>query len=216
MYPIVVVLTLICLVQNMILHKQSPGKFSSWVSPNVYFLCAGALLGVPWGLALLLLLDPSMVKISLAVAYGVCGIGMLKQHQHRAVPFDPAKHPVQAFFIGALGGLFGGLTAMPLIPPVLWMRWHHVDKNGQMQLVQRFAFVAQFLAAILSVQATQLIGDDFIWILMCAIPLVLLGGWIGYRVFQRIPSGRHGQLMGLLAMFQSSLTLYMVTMHSTG
>ena len=91
-----------------------------------------------------------------------------------------------------------------------------MDKNGQMQLVQRFAFVAQFLAAILSVQATQLIGDDFIWILMCAIPLVLLGGWIGYRVFQRIPSGRHGQLMGLLAMFQSSLTLYMVTMHSTG
>lgn len=163
--------------------------------PSLWRLGLGALVGVPMGTALLAWADPALMRVllALAVAAGLAILLLAPGARSR----DPRAEAVPA---GVLSGLFGGLAGMAGPPAVaFFMRAGVPAARARASLMLLFFFTS--LTALPGLWAGGLLRAGPAALALSAFPALLLGTWIGGRIFARISDAgwRRAALLALAA-----------------
>ncbi len=144
------------------------------------FILGGAV-GVPLGAALLAYSDPALVRAAvglLLVGYSLYSLA------------KPVFKPVSAGFavdtdIGVLNGLLGGLTGLVGIILVIWCQMRGWSKDVTRATFQIVVLAIAIFAAI-SLAATGSLTAEQGELYLMALPLMLAGTWLGFRLYGRL------------------------------
>jgi uncharacterized protein len=146
-------------------------------------LLLGGLLGIPVGAYALQFLAPAAFAAAFGAFLVAYSVYMLARPNF-AIRRDGGGG-VAAVAVGFCGGITGGAAAFPGAVPTIWCSLRRLPKDAQRGTVQPFILVMQ-LATLGYFSKLGLLGaataETFLW---CA-PAVLLGTWIGLRLFRRI------------------------------
>ena len=147
---------------------------------NVTFLGLGGIFGVPLGAYLLSTLDPSAIKLAIAVLVIPFSVLLLLGHSHRF-----KRNSLGCTIAGFMGGVLGASTSISGPPVVLFL-------VNQGLIKERFVgtLAAYFLVInVLSISAFQSLGiitiDDLIKI-ATSLPTLYLGTYIGVKLLPKI------------------------------
>ena len=140
---------------------------------------AGAVVGVPLGVALLPHLNTDLFKLVLGMILIVCCPAMLLAHRLPRLAFGGRIGDGVA---GAVGGLMGGLGGFPGVVPTLWCTLRGFDKDLQRNVVQNFNLAA--LAATFAVYvASGAVTRDLLPRMAVVLPTLIVPSLLGARVY---------------------------------
>jgi len=140
---------------------------------------AGALVGVPLGVAVLPHLNAELFKLTLGTILVVCCPAMLLAHRLPRVAFGGRLGDGVA---GAVGGLMGGIGGFPGVVPTLWCTLRGFDKELQRTVVQNFNLAA--LAATMAVYvASGAVTRDMLPLFAVVVPALIVPSLLGARVY---------------------------------
>jgi hypothetical protein len=140
---------------------------------------AGALVGVPLGVALLPHLNSGLFKLTLGIILVVCCPAMLMAHRLPRVAWGGRVGDGVA---GAVGGLMGGIGGFPGVVPTLWCTLRGFDKDLQRAVVQNFNLAA--LAATMAVYvASGAVTRDMLPLFAVVVPALIVPSLFGARVY---------------------------------
>jgi uncharacterized protein len=106
---------------------------------------------------------------------------------------------------GFAGGITGGATAFPGAFPTVWCSLRGLSKLEQRGIVQPFILLMQIATLVYFSKLGILASATLTTYLLCA-PAVVLGTWLGLRLFNRIDDKRFRQVI-LLFLLISGATL---------
>lgn len=140
---------------------------------------AGALVGVPLGVAVLPHLNTVLFKLTLGIMLVVCCPAMLLAHRLPRLAFGGRIGDGVA---GAVGGLMGGIGGFPGVVPTLWCTLRGFDKDLQRTVVQNFNLAA--LAATMAVYiASGTVTRDMLPLFAVVVPALIVPSLLGARVY---------------------------------
>src|SRR5262245_41315048 len=117
--------------------------------PTLLPFLLGAVVGVPFGVAVLPHLNTGLFRLTLGLILVVCCPAMLLAHR---LPRITWGWRVGDGVAGAVGGLMGGIGGFTGVVPTLWCTVRGFDKDLQRAVIQNFilAALAATLAAYLA------------------------------------------------------------------
>jgi uncharacterized protein len=163
---------------------------------------AGAALGVPAGVTLLRWSDPHSVRMAVGaflVAYSAYAFAR------------PTLKPISAggkaadAAIGFSNGLLAGVTGLAGILVTIWSGLRGWPKDVQRAVFQPVA-VAIFLMSALWLGATGTVTGETVRLFLIGLPAVILGTWLGFKLFGRIDEGTFRRIV-LALLFVSGVFL---------
>jgi uncharacterized protein len=149
---------------------------------RVWPFIAGGILGVPFGVASLRLLDPQTLKVLLGLLL-IC---------YTAVMLGVRRYPTIAWggkvadgVIGFGGGALGGVAGLSGPLPTIWCGLRGWNADAQRAVYQPFNLT--ILAIALCTHILQGNVTEQVWrlIFMC-IPATILGAYLGIRMYGRV------------------------------
>lgn len=168
------------LLQSLAGLKDSVTLRGTWDGPILKRMVAGAVVGTPFGVALLLVLDPTVTRLAIA-ALILVGLAMLMWKPRAG--FGPPSMPL-AMLAGLVAGLFGGFAAMPGPPAVAYFLTTDTPAIRTRASLIIFFFATSLLALPGLIWGGVVTGPSVVMALI-ALPLMLLGTWAGGRAFAR-------------------------------
>jgi uncharacterized membrane protein YfcA len=163
---------------------------------------AGAALGVPAGVMLLRWSDPRSVRMAvgvLLVAYSAYAFA-----RPTLEPISSGGKAADAA-IGFSNGLLAGVTGLAGILVTVWSGLRGWPKDVQRAVFQPVA-VAIFLMSALWLGATGTVTGDTVRLFLIGLPAVILGTWLGFKLFGRIDEGTFRRIV-LALLFVSGVFL---------
>ena len=163
---------------------------------------AGAALGVPAGVTLLVWSNPKSLRIAVGIvliAYSLYAF------------LRPALKPVTAggraadAAAGFLNGVLGGLTGLAGILVTIWCSLRGWPKEVQRTIFQPVA-VAVFLMSAAWLGAKGTVTAETAKFFVMGLPCLLAGTWLGLKLFGRIDEATFRQIV-LALLFVSGVTL---------
>lgn len=143
---------------------------------------AGAAIGVPLGVAILGWAAPVHVRIGVAVVLVLYSLYALAR---------PAMPPVKAggapadAAVGFLNGVLGGMTGLAGILITVWCVIRGWPKDQQRTVFQPVA-VAIFAMSAFWLGINGTISTDTIRLIALGLPVLLLGTWLGLKLYGRL------------------------------
>jgi uncharacterized membrane protein YfcA len=107
--------------------------------------------------------------------------------------------------VGVVGGLIGGLTAMPGALPTIWCDLHGIPKVEQRGMVQPFILIMQVVALTLLLPRIDL-SSRMLLDLAVSIPALAAGTLVGIMLFGRVDDSMFRRVV-LTTLFASGLML---------
>jgi uncharacterized membrane protein YfcA len=156
-------------------HALAPSRIGA--------LLAGGALGVPLAVALLQRIEPRPFQIGFGLFLVAYALLMLRRPS--ACLRAGARSGREAA-VGFLGGVVGGLTAMPGAIPVLYCDMRGVGKEAQRATVQPFILAMQLLAVAL-LAASGAVTLAVLGLVLMALPALAAGIVLGLALFGRVP-----------------------------
>ena len=162
---------------------------------------AGGLLGIPIGVHLLVYTDSGVLKSVLGVfllAYGTYALLSPRLHTIKA-----GGRPADAA-VGFVGGVLGGIGGYSGVLPTIWTQLRGWPKETARAVYQPYVII---------IQAITLVG--LIWVtldraglimLVLVVPPLLVGTWIGWRLYSRLNDLHFRQALAVL-LVASGITL---------
>jgi uncharacterized protein len=108
--------------------------------------------------------------------------------------------------VGFVGGLFGGVAGLSGIFPAMWTQLRGWSKEASRGVYQPFILLAHLLTLLL-IGSVALDRDGAVLFLI-AIPAVLLGSWIGWKLYGRLDERRFRHLLSLLLIVSGLLLIF--------
>jgi len=139
----------------------------------------GGLLGLPLGLLLLPRLDVMVFKAFLGTLLVIWCPAMLFSTQ---LPRITRGGRIADGFIGAAGGVMGGLGGFTGVLPTLWCTLRGMDKDAQRAIVQNFN-LSMLLVTFGSYLATGIITTATLPYLAIVAPAMLIPSLLGARLY---------------------------------
>ena len=121
-----------------------------------------------------------------------------------ARPFAGAGQTWQKVLVGFLGGLVGGVTAMPGAVATIWLDLRGVPKDGQRNLVQPYIAMLQ-LAALALLAVRSELPEPLAAELAAALVPLAAGVLAGLALFRRVSDGLFRRVL-LSVLLVSGLT----------
>ena len=174
----------------------------SLVFGSIGTMLVGGTLGVPLALVLFQRIDADAFQIGFGLflaAYAV--VMLLRPCAHLRI----AKGRGTEVAVGFLGGLVGGLTAMPGAVAVLYCDCTGATKEAQRATVQPFILAMQVLALTLMTIRGDIDGNVAGLVTM-TLPALALGVAVGLVLFGRVPDAGFRRVV-LLLLFATGLAL---------
>lgn len=163
---------------------------------------AGGLLTVPIGVLLLQEVRPQVYALGLGAFLVAYSAYSLARPFTLRVPDSTAMR----MSVGALGGVMGGLAALPGAIVVMWCVARGMDKNAQRALCQAYILVMQ-LAALVCLQLIDHRQMDGLLELWSFVPVVVLAALIGCSVFARVSTAEFKMIVLTILGFSGSLLM---------
>ncbi|WP_121065458.1 sulfite exporter TauE/SafE family protein [Chachezhania antarctica] len=172
--------TMAVLLQCMAGLKDSVTLRGTWHGPVLKRLVLGAAVGTPFGVALLLLLDPTMLRIGIAVMI-LIGLALLVWQPKTGL--KPPSMPL-ALVTGATAGFVGGFAAMPGPPAVAYFLTTDIPARQVRASLIIFFFTTSALA-LPGLVWGGLVTVQTVAMALVSLPLMLVGTWVGGLLFKR-------------------------------
>jgi uncharacterized membrane protein YfcA len=140
---------------------------------------AGAVVGIPIGVAVLPLMNPVLFKLTLGLLLMVFCPAMLLAQRFPRIQFGGRLADGVA---GAAGGVMGGIGGFTGVIPTLWLTLRGFDKELQRSLIQNFnlAALSMTMAAYL---VTGVVTRDMIPLFALVAPALLIPSLLGARLY---------------------------------
>jgi uncharacterized protein len=156
----------------------------------------GSVVGVPFGVELLRWADPQHVSQAVGGILVAFTIYSLVSPTSRVAA---NAGPVADGGIGVLSGMIGGLTGLAGILPTAWCSIRGWPKDEQRAVFQPVG-VAIFLITLAWLGGSGSVAAGTGWLIVAGLPAVLLGVWLGMKVYSRLSeSGFRKVVLALLA-----------------
>lgn len=150
--------------------------------PRLLPFLVGGVFGVPFGIALLEIIDVRAFRAVTGAALIIYCAGMLLLANLPAIRWGGR---LADGAIGVIGGAMGGLAGLTGPVPTLWCSLRGWDKDTQRAIFQSFNLVMQVITLAGYAWAGQL-GGEFGKLCMFALPAVLLPAWAGTMLYTRL------------------------------
>jgi uncharacterized membrane protein YfcA len=163
----------------------------------------GALAGIPIGVRILAHSDSRLLKIVLGcflILYGTYALLMPR------LPYVGRGGRAADGVIGFLGGLLGGIGGYSGVLPTIWTQLRGWSKETARAVYQPYILACQ----VLTLALVGVVAFDRAAVLLFAttVPALLLGAWIGWRIYGRLDDRRFRQVLaGLLVASGATLVL---------
>jgi uncharacterized membrane protein YfcA len=159
------------------------------------FIVAG-LVGIPIGVWLLVRTDATVLKVALGAFIGIYGGYALAAP--RLPRFDGGGKVADAA-IGLIGGVLGGVGGYSGLVPAMWTQLRRWPKDVSRAVYQPFVLMAHAVTVMLvGVVALDRLGRVFLICLLVAVPALLAGGWIGWKIYGRLDERRFQQALAAM------------------
>ena len=164
---------------------------------------AGAALGVPLGVSILTWANPAWVR---------AGIGVFLVLYSLYALFRPALKPVKAggaaadAGVGFLNGVLGGITGFAGILVIIWCGLRGWPKDQQRTVFQPVA-VAIFLMSAFWIGASRAITGDTIKLFLIGLPALLIGTWLGLKLFGRLDEASFRKVVLILLLASGAVLM---------
>jgi len=154
-------------------------KFS-WTAARPYLV--GGILGVPLGVAALTSLSPDALRLSIGVFLLAYSLARLLQDRPWSLAGRAGAGADGA--IGAIGGFLGGFAGLSGPVPIIWLQGKGLSFERQRAIFQPYNMaILSFATAAMGWGGA--ITRDLLPVAAMALPVTLLGAWIGGRLYRR-------------------------------
>jgi len=147
---------------------------------RVLLMCGGGILGVPIGAYLLSNLDPSMIKLIIAILIVPFSIVLLLGHSHQF-----KRDSLGCGISGFLGGLLGASTSFSGPPAVLFLLNQGLVKERFVGTLTAY-FVFMGTASVAAFSSLGMVTIDLLIKVAMLLPTSILGFYIGIKVLPKI------------------------------
>jgi uncharacterized membrane protein YfcA len=156
------------------------------------FLVAG-LIGIPIGVWLLIRTDAHALKVALGVflaAYGVYALATPR------LPRIEGGGRAADAAVGFVGGILGGLGGYSGVLPAIWTQLRGWSKEAARAVYQPFIVMAHVVT--LALVGTVAMDRQGLILLLIALPALLAGAAIGWRIYGKLDEHRFRQFLAVL------------------
>ena len=152
-------------------------------------------IGIPTGLLILTMTDPSIFKTTVGFILVIFSIWKFKS---KDILINFKSNPALDKFIGFISGILGGFAALGGILPTIWVNLQRLPKNTQRGTYEPFIFITS-IAAVISFYFAGFLTLDIFYNFLKAFPALMLGSWIGIKIYALINEALFRQvILGLI------------------
>jgi uncharacterized membrane protein YfcA len=164
------------------------------------FVVGGAM-GIPLGAALLRWISAARMRTSIGIGLVLFSVYSLAQ------PRLPRTrgNAMGDGMVGVASGFLGGSTGLAGIPVIVWSTVRGWSKDKQRAIFQPVA-MAIFFMAMAWFGGTGLLTPEALRLFLLGLPAVLLGTWLGFKLYGRIDEAAFRKLV-LVLLLLSGFTL---------
>jgi uncharacterized membrane protein YfcA len=162
------------------------------------FILAGVL-GVPFGVWLLVRTDPGKLKVAIGVFLILYGFYALVA---RRMPHGTAGRGAE-IVVGFVSGIMGGLGGYNGVLPAVWTQLRGWSKEESRAFYQPF-IVAVHIATIAAL-GTIAVDREGLILLALALPPMALGTWIGWKLYGRLDEVRFRQTLAVMLLISGAI-----------
>jgi hypothetical protein len=165
------------------------------------FVIGGAV-GVPLGAYLVTYLNPAYLRTGV----GVLLIAYSTYNLARPVLTPVRSNAVTDTGIGILNGLLGGLTGLGGVISTIWVQLGGGKKDAQRAVFQPVLFFTMTMATLTFAAGGHLFNADVIKLFFMGLPALLLGLWLGVKLYGKLDDAAFRKAILVLLLF-SGLSL---------
>ena len=152
-------------------------------------------IGIPTGLLILTITDPSIFKTTVGLILVIFSIWKFKS---KDILINFKSNPALDKLIGFISGILGGFAALGGILPTIWVNLQRLPKNTQRGTYEPFIFITS-IAAVISFYFAGFLTLDIFYNFLKAFPALMLGSWIGIKIYALINEALFRQvILGLI------------------
>ena len=152
-------------------------------------------IGIPTGLLILTMTDPSIFKTTVGFILVIFSIWKFKS---KDILINFKSNPALDKLIGFISGILGGFAALGGILPTIWVNLQRLPKNTQRGTYEPFIFITS-IAAVISFYFAGFLTLDIFYNFLKAFPALMLGSWIGIKIYALINEALFRQvILGLI------------------
>jgi len=152
-------------------------------------------IGIPTGLIILTMTDPSIFKTTVGFILVIFSIWKFKS---KDILINFKSNPALDKLIGFISGILGGFAALGGILPTIWVNLQRLPKNTQRGTYEPFIFITS-IAAVISFYFAGFLTLDIFYNFLKAFPALMLGSWIGIKIYALINEALFRQvILGLI------------------
>ena len=152
-------------------------------------------IGIPTGLLILTMTDPSIFKTTVGFILVIFSIWKFKS---KDILTNFKSNPTLDKLIGFISGILGGFAALGGILPTIWVNLQGLPKNTQRGTYEPFIFITS-IAAVISFYFAGFLTLDIFYNFLKAFPALMLGSWIGIKIYALINEALFRQvILGLI------------------
>ena len=150
----------------------------SKLKPFVIF----GVLGIPTGLFILTLTDPTIFKTTVGVILVIFSIWKFRS---KNIFINFKSSPPLDKLIGFISGVLGGFAALGGILPTIWVNIQRLPKNTQRGTYEPFIFITS-IAAVVSFYFAGFLNLDIFNYFIKVLPALIIGSLIGVKIYSFI------------------------------
>ena len=182
---LVVVLSLVSGVQGVFAVRHA----LNW--PRVARFVIPALVGLPFGFAMLAYLNAGMLKLLVGVMLVMFGGFFIAKPSFNRLQ---KEHKLAGSAVGFIGGVLGALAGLSGALPTIWSALHNWRKSEQRAVLQPFNVLT--LSVVLLGYGWQGLLDHAVWLAVAiALPSSVLSAQFGIFIFQRLSESQFRQIL---------------------
>jgi uncharacterized membrane protein YfcA len=152
-------------------------------------------IGIPTGLLILTMTDPSIFKTTVGLILVIFSIWKFKS---KDILINFKSNPALDKLIGFISGILGGFAALGGILPTIWVNLQRLPKDTQRGTYEPFIFITS-IAAVISFYFAGFLTLDIFYNFLKAFPALMLGSWIGIKIYALINEALFRQvILGLI------------------
>jgi hypothetical protein len=159
---------------------------------------AGAILGLPIGLWLLVTLEPRAIRAAIALLIVAYGLFALRQQGRAPFRFAAGHGHAVDGTVGFVGGVIGGVSGLGPLVPGVWYGLRGMSKVEQRSLAQPFGLFIQGVMVTWLITSST-VSRAAIEGLAIATPVMLAAAFLGLRVFDRLSTAHFQRSVVVLA-----------------
>lgn len=179
---------------GVLLHLSTLWPQRKFIKPaRLMPFVVGGVLGVPLGVYLLAYTAPDVLKAALDIFLLAFGTWALVSP--RLPPVHHGGRTADAA-VGFVGGVLGGIGGYSGVVPTIWTQLRGWPKEIARGVYQPFIIVIQTVSLAGIVAVT--LDTAALVLLVEALPALVLGAWIGWRLYGRLDDRRFRQGLALL------------------